>query len=129
MTLLRDAIHTHFVTLIGKETISFLPTHPVFLLALSRDVLLHVNLATLPHLSAQCLTHPPTIVHFLISVTKWVWMASLIYRGLNVCLSKFLAISPIGLIFPIFACCREQWGTSFELASFSEKLLILDCSG
>ena len=31
---LRDAIHTHFVTLIGKWTVSFLPTHPVFLLAL-----------------------------------------------------------------------------------------------
>ena len=39
----RDAIHTHFVTLIGKWTISFLPTHPVSLSALSRIVtkLLH----------------------------------------------------------------------------------------
>ena len=35
---LRDAIHTHFVTLIGKWTISFLPIHPVFLSALSKDV-------------------------------------------------------------------------------------------
>ena len=34
----RDAIHTYFITLIGKWTISFLPTNPVFLSALSRDV-------------------------------------------------------------------------------------------
>ena len=34
---LRDVIHTHFVTLIGKWTISFLPTHPVFLSALARN--------------------------------------------------------------------------------------------
>ena len=33
----RDAIHTHFVTLIGKWTISFLPTHPVFLSSIARD--------------------------------------------------------------------------------------------
>ena len=31
---LRNAIHTHFVTLIGKWTMSFLPIHPVFLSAL-----------------------------------------------------------------------------------------------
>ena len=81
----RDAIHTHFVTLISKRTISFLPTYPVFLPALSRDVtkLLYFDLVTLPLLSVQCLTHPPTIVHLPISVTKWVWMASLTF-----CLSR-----------------------------------------
>ena len=77
--IVRDAIHTHFVKLIGKCTISFLPTHSVFLLALSRDVtkLLYFNLPTLPRLSARCLTHPPTIVNLPISLTKWVWIASL----------------------------------------------------
>ena len=77
--MFRDAIHTHFVTLIGKWTINFFLTHPVFLLALSRDMtkLLHFNLPTLPRLSARCLTHPLTIVHLSIRVTKWVWMASL----------------------------------------------------
>ena len=76
--LLRDAIHTHFVTLIGKWKISFLPTHPVFLSAFSRDVtkLLSFDLATVPRLSSRCLTHPSTIFHLPISVTKWVWMAS-----------------------------------------------------
>ena len=75
---LRDAIHTHFVTLIGKWSISFLPIHPVFLSAFSKDVtkLLYFDLPTLPRLSARCFTHPPIIVHLPISVTKWVWMAS-----------------------------------------------------
>ena len=35
---LSDAIHTHFVMLFGKWTISFLPIHPVFLSALDRDL-------------------------------------------------------------------------------------------
>ena len=76
---IRDAIHTHFVTVIGKWMMSFLLTHPVFLSALSRDVtnLLNFDLPTLPRLSAGCLTQPPTIVNLPISVTKWVWMASL----------------------------------------------------
>ena len=80
-SVLRDAIHTHFFTLIGKWTISFLPIHSVFLSAPSRDVkkLLYFNLVTLQRLSTQCLTQPPKIVHLPISVTKWVWMASLIY--------------------------------------------------
>ena len=75
----RDAIHTHFVTLIGKWTISFLPTHQVFLSSLLRDVtkILYFSLAILSRLSARYLTHPSTIVHLPISVAKWVWMASL----------------------------------------------------
>ena len=77
---------THFVTLIGK---SFLPTHPVFLTFLSRDVtkLLYFNLATLTRLSARCLTHLPTIVHLPISVTKWVWMVSLTMCTLIECIN------------------------------------------
>ena len=40
-------------------------------------VYLYRNLATLPRLSGRFLTHPPTIVHLPISVSKSVWMASL----------------------------------------------------
>ena len=79
---LRDAIHTHPVTLIGKWTNSFLLTHPVFLSALSRYVtkLLYFDVATVPRLSSRCLTHPPTVVRLPISVTKWVQMASLMVK-------------------------------------------------
>ena len=57
----RDAIHTHFVTLIGKWTISFLPTHQVFLSSLLRDVtkILYFNLADFITLIGPILD-PPT---------------------------------------------------------------------
>ena len=66
LPMLRDAIHTHFVTLIGKWMISFLPTHPVFLSAIYRDVtkLLYFNSTTLPGLSARCLTLSPSLIFY-----------------------------------------------------------------
>ena len=69
-----------FSLLIGKWTISFLPTHPVFLSALARDgtkifMTYFTDFATL----IGPMLDPPTIVHLPISVTKWVWMASLKY--------------------------------------------------
>ena len=75
--------------------LSSLHTHPVFLSALSRDVtkLLYFDLTTLPRLSARCLTHPLTIVHLPISVTKWVWMASLTNPYLIRIFGEYLHVS------------------------------------
>ena len=62
----KDAIHNHFVTLIVKLTINFLPTHSVFLLALARDLtkLLCIHFTHFATLICPMLDPPTTIVPF-----------------------------------------------------------------